>query len=54
MPKTTIISIPDEYLEDLKKYHKEQYAQLSFNTMFVDITVREMQRVRLEKISKEK
>jgi len=44
MPKTTIISIADEVIEDLKKYHKQEYSHLSFNKMFVDITIREMKK----------
>ena len=44
MPKTTIISIADEYMDDLRDYHKQEYAHLSFNKMFVDITIREMKK----------
>jgi len=44
MTKTTIISIAEEYMEDLKEYHKQEYAHLSFNKMFVDITIREMKK----------
>lgn len=44
MSKTTIISIADEYMGDLVKYHKQEYAHLSFNKMFVDITIREMKK----------
>jgi hypothetical protein len=42
--KTTIISIPEEYMEDLREFNKKEYAHLSFNKMFVDITIREMKR----------
>jgi len=44
MPRTTIISIADEYMDDLQAYHKQEYAHLSFNKMFVDITIREMKK----------
>jgi disulfide oxidoreductase YuzD len=44
MPKTSIISIPDEVVEDLKAYYKQEYSHLSFNKMFVDITIREMKK----------
>ncbi len=40
--KQTAIWIPEEYLEDLRKYNKKKYAHLSFGKMFVDITIREM------------
>jgi len=44
MAKTIILTIADESIEDLHAYHKQEYAHLSFNKMFIDVVVREMKK----------
>lgn len=40
--KQTVITIPDELMEDLREFHRIEYGHLSFSKMFVHIVIEEM------------